>query len=64
MEDPSTWEKILLGITAMLVLLWFLPGIKAAGERSRQAEQRDWRGVLIPIGLVVLLVLLLISLVR
>ncbi|KAF0191510.1 MAG: hypothetical protein FD165_1844 [Gammaproteobacteria bacterium] len=64
MEEPSTWEKILLGAAALLVLVWFMPGIKAAGTRSRQAGPRNWRGVLIPLGLVVLVVILLIALVR
>ena len=59
----STWEMVLLGAITVLVLLWFGPGVKTLLEQSRQAEQRDWRGVLVPIALVVLFVLLLISLV-
>jgi hypothetical protein len=55
------WEKILLGVLALLLILWFRPGLKAALQQSRQAEHKDWRGVLIPIGIVVLFVLLLIS---
>lgn len=64
MEAPSLWEQLLLGAVALLVLFWFLPGIRASAARSREAGPRDWRGVLVPIGLVVLLVVLLISLVR
>lgn len=64
MEEPSLWTKILLGIAALLMLFWFLPGARAALARSRQAAQRDWRGVLLPLGAVVLFVLFLISLVR
>jgi hypothetical protein len=55
------WEKILLGVLALLLILWFRPGLKASLEQSRRAEHKDWRGVLIPIGIVVLFVLLLIS---
>lgn len=63
MEPMSAWEGILLGIIAVLVVLWFRPGIRAALERSRQAE-KDWKSALIPLALVVLFVILLISLVR
>ena len=61
MGPMETWEKILLGVVALLVLLWFRPGIKAAMEQSRNAE-RDWAGALIPIALVILFVLALIAL--
>jgi len=57
------WEQILLGGLAVLLIFLFRPGIKAALERSRQAEQ-DWKGALIPIGLVVLFVILLIAMAR
>jgi hypothetical protein len=63
MQEMSTWEMVLLGAITVLVLLWFGPGVKTLLEQSRQAEHRDWRGVLLPIALVVLFVLLLISLV-
>ncbi len=58
------WEKILIGILAVLVLLWFRPGIKAAMEQTREAKQKDWAGVLIPLGAVVLFVVLLIAMAR
>jgi len=57
----ETWEQILLGILALLLILWFRPGIKAALERSRRAEHKDWKAVLLPIGLVVLFVIFLVS---
>ena len=63
MEQMSTWEMVLLGALVVLVLFWVGPGIKPMLEQSRQAENRDWKGVLIPIVLVVLLVFLLISMV-
>jgi hypothetical protein len=59
-ENPSTWEILLLGAVALLVIFLFRPGIKAVMERSRQAEKKDWQGALIPLGLVVLFVLFLL----
>ncbi|CDH46275.1 hypothetical protein [Candidatus Contendibacter odensensis] len=63
METAAWWEILLGGLAALLVILWFRPGIKAAIERSRTAK-KDWPAALIPLGLVVLFVLLLIQLVR
>ena len=63
MEQMATWEMLLLGVLLVLVLFWMGPGVKAMLEKSRQAEERDWAGLLLPIALVVLFVLLLISLV-
>ena len=60
----ALWEQILLGVLALLVLLWFRPGLKSALEKSRDAEEKDWRGALLPVGVVVLFVLLLIAMVR
>ncbi|MEZ5581946.1 MAG: hypothetical protein R3F37_03440 [Candidatus Competibacteraceae bacterium] len=62
METAPTWEILLAGVVAVLLILWFRPGIKAAFERSRKAE-KDWPSVLIPLGLVVLFVILLMSMV-
>ncbi len=59
----ETWEQLLLGALGVLLIFWFRPGIKAALEQSRQAE-KDWAGVLLPIGLVVLFVIVLILLAR
>jgi hypothetical protein len=54
---------VLLGALVVLVLFWVGPGIKPMLEQSSQAENRDWKGVLIPIVLVILFVFLLISMV-
>ncbi len=59
-----TWEKILLGIAALLILLWFFPGVRAAMKHAPKGTADDWKGLLFPIGLVVLLVALLILSVR
>lgn len=58
------WEQILLGLLGLGVFFLFRPGIKAAMQQSQEAENKDWQGVLFPIGLVVLFVLVLIMLAR
>jgi hypothetical protein len=63
MENMSTWEMLLLGAIALGVLFWAGPGIKGMLEQSRQAQQRDWAGFLVPILLVVLFVIILIKMV-
>lgn len=60
----ALWEQILLGILVVLLLFWFTPGIRTALRQSREAKERDWGGVLFPVGLVVLFVLFLIVLVQ
>jgi hypothetical protein len=56
----ETWEKLVIGSVAILVLFWFFPGIKPMLEKSREAP-KDWAGLLIPIALVILFILFLIS---
>ena len=60
MESPATWEKIIVAVLALALIFFLRPGIKAAMERSKAAEEKDWSGVLIPIGFVVLFVIFLI----
>ncbi len=62
MGGPDLLEMLLLGGLALVLVFWFGPGIKQAVEESRRAENPDWRGALIPLGLVVLFVILLIYL--
>ena len=63
MNPPETWELIAIGAVVLLVIFWFRPGLKEAFKQRKEAEKKDWIGVLVPIGLVVLFVILLISLV-
>jgi hypothetical protein len=63
METAAWWEILLGGAVALLLILWFRPGIRAAIERGRNAK-KDWPAALIPLGLVVLFVLLLVQFVR
>lgn len=63
MESLSTWENVLLGALALLMIFWMKPGIKAALEKSKTAKT-DWPSLLIPLALVVLFVLFLIAMVK
>ncbi len=63
MPPLSTWESLLLGVFALLLIFWMKPGIKAALEKSK-ATQTDWPAVLIPLALVVGFVLILVAMVR
>jgi len=59
MGPYSIWESLAIGALALLVILWFRPGISAALARSRQAEAR-WGDLVLPLGLVILFVIFLI----
>lgn len=54
------WEKLVLGGFALVIIFWFFPGAKSMLEKGKDAP-KDWSGVLIPIGLVVLFIIFLIS---
>ena len=56
----ATWEKILLGVLALVVILWFFPGVKTMMQQSREAP-KDWPAVIIPIVAVVAFVIFLIA---
>jgi len=53
------WEKIIIGILMLLVLLLFLPGTRNMIEASKDAP-KDWKGFLIPMGAVILFIVFLI----
>lgn len=63
MEPMATWEMVLVGIVVLLVLLWFRPGIRAGLRQSREAQERDWAGLMIPLLVVALLVILAIAMI-
>lgn len=56
----ETWEQILIGAVALIMLFLVVPGLKSMFARSKEAP-KDWMGLLLPIGLVVMFVLFLIS---
>ena len=62
--DMPIWLQIIWGMAAVLVLFMFWPGVKAAMQKSEQAENKDWTGLMVPLIAVVLFVLLLIVMVR
>jgi hypothetical protein len=54
------WEKILLGLAAVVILFLFWPGAKQAMEQSKNVENPDWKAALLPIGIVIFFVVILI----
>tara|TARA_B100000929_G_C15200510_1_gene315606 strand:+ start:83 stop:271 length:189 start_codon:yes stop_codon:yes gene_type:complete len=54
------WEKVLLGVAALIILFLFWPGVKQAAEQSKKVENPDWKAALFPIGLVIFFVVILI----
>ena len=54
----ETWEQVLIGAFALLMVLWFFPGVKSMLEESKNAPQ-DWAGLLLPIAAVVAFVIFL-----
>ncbi len=64
MAPLGLWEQILLGVLVVLVLIWFVPGIKTSFARSRKATAADWRALLMPLVALVAFVILLIALAR
>ena len=55
------WQQLLLGAVALLVIWKFGPGVKHAVENAPRGTGRDWLGLLLPIGAVVLFVLFLVA---
>jgi multisubunit Na+/H+ antiporter MnhG subunit len=58
----ATWEIVLMGIVAALVLMFFLPRLRESMKQSDAQTNKDWRGALLPLLAVILFVLLLIAL--
>ena len=63
MESLETWEKLLLGALALLLIFVLRPGLREAFRQSKEAKERDWAGLLVPLIMVVLFVVLLIMMV-
>ena len=59
MEPIATSEKLLLGVLALLVMLWFSPGINKMIRVSR-GEKSNWIGLAIASAMVSLFVVVLI----
>ncbi len=56
----ETWEQIALGAIILVIVIWRFPKISQQIKSDPEAP-KDWQGLLIPIGLVVLFVIFLIS---
>ena len=56
----ETWEQLLLGAAAVLILLWFWPGASKMAKESPKGSREDWLSVIKPLGLVIAFVVLLI----
>ena len=60
----ETWEQLLVGALALLLLLWFWPGLKRGVEEAPKGSRAEWLGLVKPLGLVVTFVILLIIFAR
>lgn len=61
--NMATWEIVVVGILAVLLVMWFLPGIRESMKRTDEQKEKDWRGALLPLLMVALFVIVLIMLV-
>lgn len=59
----ETWESVVLGIIAILLVIWMFPGVKERMLNSPKGSSDDWKALAFPLILVVLFILFLISLV-
>jgi len=64
MTDTPIWQLLLLGVGLVLLLMWWGPGIKAALKNPNKGTAADWKGLLLPIGAVIVFVVLLVLLAR
>ena len=58
------WQQLLACLMMVAIVFLFWPGIKQSMRESKEAENPDWKGALLPIGAVVLFVIFLIAMVR
>jgi len=58
------WEKIGVGLIAVVAIFFFFPGVLKATKDTRKGSTQEWKGFLLPIGLVILFVVFLIMSVR
>lgn len=63
MEAMGIWESLAVAAIAVAVIFMFGPGIKESFKQSQESTSKDWMGVLLPIGAVVLFVIVLIMMV-
>ncbi len=56
------WQKIMWALVLGAMVVFLLPRAKQMLAQSAQAENKDWKGVIFPIAMVVLFVILLVML--
>ena len=59
----GTWEAVLVGVLVLVLMIWWVPGLRSALRNSPKGTAEDWRGLLLPLGLVLAFVALLLALV-
>ena len=62
--DLPIWAQIITGLAILALLFFFGPSAYRAAKESPKGSAKDWLGLLIPIGGVVLFIILLIALAR
>lgn len=62
--DLPVWAQIMTGLAILALLFFFGPSAYRAAKESPKGSARDWFGLLIPIGGVVLFIILLIAMAR
>jgi len=60
----ETWEKVILGVIAGLIMFFFFPRMKHLIKDAPKGSRSDWTGLAFILGVVLLFVLLLIMSVR
>lgn len=60
----ETWMKIAYAVALGALVVFLFPRAKEMLKNSRKAEAGEWRGVIIPLLLVVLFIVLLIQSLR
>ncbi len=60
----ETWMKIAYAVALGAMVVFLLPRAKHMIKNSRKAEAGEWRGVIIPLLLVLLFIVFLIQSVR
>jgi len=62
--DLPVWMQILTGLALLAIIFFFGPSAYRAAKESPKGTAKDWFGLLIPVGGVVLFVIVLIALAR
>lgn len=56
----ADWEKIILGVGALIFIFFYLRGAQSVIEQSRKAENKDWGSVVLILGIVSIFVMVLV----